>query len=460
MAQLLTPKKALRKGIHAIGQPFPYIVTNVDTLADGVNHFIVQRGRGRVSTSLKEQLRTKPLDTKTVAQISHRLVDHVTWLESEIAHPISGRLSWYDMRRWLIEELFEPALAKGYWSREFWTTGRPTPLAYRSTVVPRVEEAIRCGIWMERNGYIEGFSSAPDDTAIAQEIAAALQSFELIERQFGSASSSLLWPKQQVRQDPGALVPPSDTEIGHVLAALPSGTMPLIGLSLYELGLRASELVKHMKIPPSWFGPSDRSIVGGTTLGYLPDLNVVLSNDPNIGVKCKWRVQGKFGKIRFVMIPPKLLRLVWKYFRTTRKAILEGKPSRFHEAHELFLNARGRPVSFDNISLAFRRANNDLGRDERVTPHLLRHAYACKFLEVGLLADLKNHGIDLSTATYEQMMHSGEGVLIALQANLGHEDREVTMRYLQQYAGREMAFRYQTSFNTAIDQFTELSDAA
>ncbi|WP_164902322.1 tyrosine-type recombinase/integrase [Rhizobium leguminosarum] len=351
-------------------------------------------------------------------------------------------------------ELYEEALLSGYWSRDFWLTGQPSPLAFRSTVKPRVDEAILAGMWLQKAGYIADFEESPGDAVIARERALVKQSFEAIGEQL-QVSGLVIAQKTQVRQDPGTVLPPSDKDIKQLIATLPEGTMQLVALSLYELGLRVFELLEQMKIPPSWLGNVDRSIIGGQTLGYLPDLDVVFSNASDIEKRCKWRVKGKSGKIRWVMIPPKLLRLLWKYAVATRRALLKGKPPELRSKHELFLNKRGQPIHYDNISLALRRANDTLHRQERITAHPLRHAYACKFIEVCILEDFANAGVDPKTASYEQFMRSGEGAIVVLQANLGHAEREMTMRYLQQLAGREMAFRYQNAFNGEVDALTE-----
>ncbi len=452
MATLHFPDRLKRKGVHRSGDRLPYIITCDDRLAEGPNHFINERAHGRIKRDPNDP-RGKKLSPKTTRQCGSKLTDYETWLESSAAHPGLGSLRWQDSRRWLIE-LYEEALLLGYWSRDFWRTGQPSPLSYRSTVKPRVDEAILSGIWLQKNGYIADFEEFPGDAAIARERALVKQSFEAIGEQL-QASGLVTARKTNVRQDPGTVLPPSDKDIRRLIANLPEGTMQLICLSLYELGLRVFELIEHMKIPPSWLGKVDRSIIGGQTLGYLPDLDVVFSNAPDVEKRCKWRVKGKFGKIRWVMIPPKLLRLLWKYATTTRRTILKGKSPELRSAHELFLNSRGQPINYDNVSLALRRTNDSLQRQERVTAHLLRHAYACKFIEVCILEDFANAGIDSKTASYEQFMRSGEGAIVVLQAHLGHAEREMTMGYLTQLAGREMAFRYQNAFNREVDELTE-----
>lgn len=457
MATLQFPNRALLKGIHRAGPHLPYIITRDDKLAEGPNHFLSERDRGRISKRDPDDPRAKKLSPKTIRQCASRLTDYLTWMESSIAHPGVGSLRWQDTRRWLIEDLYEEALLSGYWSKDFWLTGHPSPLAYRSTVKSRVDEAILCGMWLQRAGYIVDFEESPGDVAVARERALATQSFEAIAERLAS-SGIVKVQRTQVRQDPGTVLPPSDREISEIIAILPEGTMQLVALSLYELGLRAFELAEQMKIPPSWFANVDRSIIGGQTLGYLPDLDVVFSNAPDMEKRCKWRVKGKFGKVRWVMIPPKLLRLLWKYATVTRKAILKDKPPELRAAHELFLNRRGKAIDYDDISMALRRANNTLNRQERITAHPLRHAYACKFIEVCILDDFAKAGIDPETASYDQFMRSGEGAIIVLQANLGHAEREMTMRYLKQLAGREMAFRYQNAFNNALDELTNSVD--
>lgn len=108
-------------------------------------------------------------------------------------------------------------------------------------------------------------------------------------------------------------------------------------------------------------------------------------------------VDGKGHKDRDLPLSPTLLENLRIYWRWLKPRIYLF-PSRMHRDHE-------QPVSAKMVWLACTQAAKRAGIRKRVSPHLVRHAFATHLLEAGT---------DLRT----------------IQMLLGHEDLEVTAKYL------------------------------
>ena len=108
-------------------------------------------------------------------------------------------------------------------------------------------------------------------------------------------------------------------------------------------------------------------------------------------------VDGKGHKDRDLPLSPTLLENLRVYWRWLKPRIYLF-PSRMHRDHE-------QPVSDKIVCLACTQAAKKAGIRKSVSPHLVRHAWATHLLEAGT---------DLRT----------------IQLLLGHEDLEVTARYL------------------------------
>src|ERR1700719_2474895 len=108
-------------------------------------------------------------------------------------------------------------------------------------------------------------------------------------------------------------------------------------------------------------------------------------------------VQGKGGKDRDLPLSPALLETLREYWRWLKPRIYLF-PSRMHRDRE-------QPITDKIVWRACVEARRRAGIRKRVTPHLIRHSWATHLLEAGT---------DLRT----------------IQLLLGHEDLEVTARYL------------------------------
>jgi integrase/recombinase XerD len=140
---------------------------------------------------------------------------------------------------------------------------------------------------------------------------------------------------------------------------------------LYGAGLRVTELV-------------------GLALGAL---------DPRAGVL---RVFGKGRRERLVPLGEPALAAVQAYLEAGRPALLRaGRPG----TDAMFLSRRGGPMTRQNFFTRLRRLARIAGiESERISPHVLRHAFATDLLEGG--ADLRS-----------------------VQAMLGHADLSTTQIY-------------------------------
>jgi integrase/recombinase XerD len=114
------------------------------------------------------------------------------------------------------------------------------------------------------------------------------------------------------------------------------------------------------------------------------------------------RVTGKGDKDRIVPLGEQALAAVDRYLSEARDALLGSRPD---DSHALFLSRRGRPMTRQNFFALIRKLAVKAGiPSERVSPHVLRHAFATDLLDGG--ADLRS-----------------------IQAMLGHTDLATTQIY-------------------------------
>ncbi|MCG8592656.1 MAG: site-specific tyrosine recombinase XerD [Proteobacteria bacterium] len=115
------------------------------------------------------------------------------------------------------------------------------------------------------------------------------------------------------------------------------------------------------------------------------------------------RVRGKGGRERLVPLGQPAQQAVERYLAESRPRLLSSREGR--DAGSLFLSRRGRAMTRQNFFGRLRRLARRAGiPDSRVSPHVLRHAFATDLLEGG--ADLR-----------------------AVQSMLGHADLSTTQIY-------------------------------
>jgi site-specific recombinase XerD len=141
------------------------------------------------------------------------------------------------------------------------------------------------------------------------------------------------------------------SEVGQLLSAVRKPKYRAFFALLYDTGLRVSEAA-NLKVG---------------------DLNLARGVIQVLG--------GKGGKDRQVKLGTKLLGLLRTYWRDVR--MQEPHEEAFSKASLLFVSKAGGPFSVQCAQKVLRRAAQDCGLAERVTPHTLRHSFATAQLEAG-----------------------------------------------------------------------------
>ncbi|MBW2713789.1 MAG: tyrosine-type recombinase/integrase, partial [Deltaproteobacteria bacterium] len=160
--------------------------------------------------------------------------------------------------------------------------------------------------------------------------------------------------------------------------------------------------------PKTALGLRDRAMLevlygAGLRVSELIGLDLT-SLDPRAGLI---RVLGKGNKERLIPLSEIAFERVNEYLRDARPRLLGKKRS-----EALFLSRRGGGMTRQNFFARLRQLATQAGlAPERVSPHILRHAFATDLLEGG--ADLR-----------------------AVQAMLGHEDLSTTEIYTHVTRGR------------------------
>jgi integrase/recombinase XerC len=108
------------------------------------------------------------------------------------------------------------------------------------------------------------------------------------------------------------------------------------------------------------------------------------------------RVTGKRGKVRVVPVLPMVAAAVADYVRLCPWPLSRDAP--------LFRGAKGGPLSADVVRRAVAAARRQLGLDDKITPHALRHSFATHLLAGGAdlrtLQELLGHASLSSTQIY------------------------------------------------------------
>lgn len=148
---------------------------------------------------------------------------------------------------------------------------------------------------------------------------------------------------------------------------------------------------------------------------------------------------------------------------TRRRLMVTGDDGEHLEPAILWLGEDGRPISYDNVRMAFARASARcealLGRPFKVTPHTLRHTFAVHMLSLLVREHLRI--ADLSTLRERRDALGPDGFLDyalnplrVLKALLGHSSVETTFGYLTHMVDVR---RFEAAATLAFD--AELVDA-
>ena len=447
----------------------PFVVTESCEYPDGVNRYIFERSRGKLSAMHRptNRILLRPLAASSCAQLAHALADLITWGESAAAHPTVGEIRWDALQAWHITDLWQDQMLQGFWSAEFFRSKSPSPLS-PETVKTKVSVALGCYCWLRDQGCIRNFDYEP----VTKEIELAKDRATASYRREMAVVNEVPGPRRPVRKAPGAEPLPSLSHLEDFLHAIPSGSIRLAVMTLFETGMRCQEVIENTLIPkhlhqrgadlqlrwrhPAWPNQPyrlDYSLSDDRMIGVLPTREEAWS-PAHYTSQCGHRILGKGHKIRKVHLPPRLLRRVWTHIDSderghlARERATRGKQSTAFA----FLNQYGDPLSSHAIWDACDRANKGLKTATRITPHSLRHAYACYFLEGAILQAAAERGFNSGFIPYDLIMAVGNTTLMVLQNDLGHAEMSTTRRYLQQIASGRMHFAAHKSWNSFLDR--------
>jgi len=155
----------------------------------------------------------------------------------------------------------------------------------------------------------------------------------------------------------------SQEEVVHFFQAVHSLKYQAIFRSIYAAGLRVSEVA---------------------------NLKVTDIDSQRMTIRVE---QGKGRRDRFVMLSPRLLEILRKYWKAARSSVwlFPGQ-------------VKDQPISPTTISMVCRKISLELKLSKRISPHILRHSFATHLLENGVdlrkIQVLLGHRNPSSTARY------------------------------------------------------------
>lgn len=449
----------------------PFILTASEDYPGGVNDYIYERVRGKVRAlhGADDNLVLKPLGRSAAYKLANGLADLITWAESEQAHPSLGEIRWEELRAWHITDLYQEALLQGYWSAHFFRYQVPSPLNPRS-VRQKVSSLLGCFIWMSNRGLVLEFDYEPQFQLVENAKRSSLLSYRREMRH--TITNAVPTPQRAFRKAPGDLPLPSTEHLQRFFEAIHNPSHRLAAMQMFETGMRAEEVVENTLIPGAlhrrdtesgrWYVHPDwpqaeyeltYSLSDDRMIGVLPSREAAWFEDARLGYQCDYRILGKNKKIRKVNVPPSLLRRIWKFIDSKERGdLLQKRISRgLGESAHVYLNRFGEKLSYHAIWESFNQANKKLKAPLDLTPHLMRHAFACHFLEQGIIEQARTAGIDPLNLPPEILMQMGSTVLMVIQNELGHSEFETTKQYLQQLVSGRLRMQALQVWNGFLD---------
>ncbi len=199
----------------------------------------------------------------------------------------------------------------------------------------------------------------------------------------------------------------SPTDIETFFSELSTSSSVLAAKIMYRTGLRISELL-------------------GLTIHSFPTLAEFRKDAAKRHIK----VIGKYNKRRKVIIDEDLVRDVQDYIEFERifyKNRLTKRSDALILGHKP--NGRSGPMTARYLQKDFQRARL-LSHKSELTPHKLRHHYACHYLLRSWTAKASMMGIPAVLFDREQANSMLSGELIYLKKQLGHSNIDTTIKYL------------------------------
>ncbi|MGO7035419.1 tyrosine-type recombinase/integrase [Rhizobium ruizarguesonis] len=432
---------------------------------DGFNFYLQARCSGQIQLSkgIINNVATYRRSENSIRAIGYNLTNFATWLYCEECHPDLGVIHWTDVASWLLDDLYHEHMKQGLWTQEFRATGNEFSLNSTTTMKGRLKEIKSCYQWMAAENLVEWPKSKPTlverQKALGRSLTALRQSLPEDLRLLD------VEPKYNRRQDPGDWSPLAPEELREILGHMSGRLGVLVTLLYLWTGMRLQELISNTLVPGTIHlrSENERRLASprfpkkpyqlrydtndNTMIGVLPDEETSFSSDDFM---LPMKIMGKRRKIRTVHIPAYLMRAIWRYFVLERRKVSGATSSAmFINEQSARLNARN--VSY-LISTARKAAERQLGQRIQLTPHVLRHTFACLAMEGIIAGRAAEDGHDPEKLSLDQIERYGTESTAILQEWLGHALIKDTIRYLRQLRLGRAGLRYLEFFTSAVEE--------
>lgn len=443
----------------------PYILGDDDEYIDGMNLWLQERCSGRIQLSkgIVNNIATYQRSRNTIRAIGYNLTYFAGWLYCAECHPDHGVIHWTDVARWHVEDLYREHMVQGFWTQEYWATANKFSLNFPTTIRTRLREVEACYEWLATESLVDWPKATPPlphrQEALRNSIAALTNALP------GSMQIEPGEPKYKRRQDPGDWSPLTPDQLKALVKYIDKPVGELTVRLYLWTGMRLNELIENTLVPGSLHLRSAKlralaeptfpqvayqlryDVRDNRMIGVLPDEKAAFESGEKM---LPLRILGKGDKIRTVHVPGDLMRAIWRYYVLKRP-----KVSTEHNS-AMFINKRGKKLAAWSVSYAISEAKKKilavLGEDIPITPHVLRHTFACLSLEAVLSGRAREEGHDPSHLTQDQIERYGGEAVVVIQELLGHAMAKDTARYLKQLSKGKAGLRYLEFFSAAMKE--------
>ncbi|KQV36326.1 tyrosine-type recombinase/integrase [Rhizobium sp. Root1204] len=443
----------------------PYIIGDDDEYIDGMNLYLQERcsGKIRLAKGIINNVGTYHRSHNAIRAIGYNLTNIVSWMYCIECHPDHGIIHWKNLARWHIEDLYREHMVRGFWTQEYWATSIQNSLDMRTTIRTRLREAHACYEWLATEGLVDWPKAVPP---LYERQQVLLKSVDALAT---ALPLSLRLSEQKLkyrrRIDPGDSTPLTPEQLRAIMRHVDKPVGYLVVLLYLWTGMRLDELIENTLVPGSLHNRSkkQRSLAKPQFPRHAYQLRYDPRNDEMIGVlpdekasfessedMLPMRILGKGDKIRTVYIPSYLMRAIWRYYLLVRATPSGGNRS------AMFINRRRGRLTARSVAYAIaearRRAKETTGEDILITPHVLRHTFACISLEAIITGRARDKGQDPSKLTHKQIEDYGAEGVAVVQERLGHALPKDTARYLRRLRLGKAGLSYLQFFLDAMEE--------
>ncbi len=449
----------------------PYIIGDDDDYMDGFNLYLQERCSGRIQLSrgIINNVATFRRSPNSIRAFGYNLTNFASWLYIEECHPDLGVIHWTEVAEWHLRDLYHEHMKLGLWTQEFWATGNEISLNSSTTMKGRLSEIRACYRWMAAENLVEWPKPEPP---LMERQKSLLKSLTALKQSLPDELRNLdRKPKYNRRQDPGDWLPLAPEELRAILQHMNGRFGVLVTLLYLWTGMRLQELISNTLVPGTMHLRSEDErrlasprfpkaryqlrydIKDTAMVGVLPDEE---SSFSSCDAMLPMKIMGKRRKIRTVYIPGHLMRDIWRYYVLERPKVSDANAS------AMFINKRASRISARNVSYliseARKAAEGHLGHQIQLTPHVLRHTFACLALEGIIAGRAKEDGHDPAKLSLDHIETYGIEATAIIQEWLGHTLVKDTARYLRQLRMGRAGLRYLEFFTNAVEEV--VGDAA